>query len=116
MVRVACNEALACGYEGCQAALHVRGATAEKVAIPDHGIKGWVRPVLFRPGWYHIGMAGKGQHRPLRALSGPEVIGIAKAQVLAGEAQRRKARHHQFLTAGIVWRDRRPADQFNGKF
>ena len=65
VVRVVRHKAFAGGYEGGQAAFHIRSAPAVQVTVFDHRLKWRVGPVLLRASRNHIGMAGKGQHRPL---------------------------------------------------
>ena len=69
MVRVLTNKALNGDNHRRQAALHVgRATTAEHALFVDAYVEGLILPSVERAGRYHVGMAGKAQHRAVAAV------------------------------------------------
>ena len=61
-------------------------------------------------------MPEQDQHRAVAiAVRGPEVVDLAEAQVLDGEAGGLQALRDQSLAAGIIGGDRGAGDQFAGE-
>jgi len=90
MIRMAGHKPLAGRDKGRQAAFHVGCAPAMKKTIIYHRLERRMTPVFLRTGGHHIRMACKRQQGTFRTLSGPQVVGFAKAQGLALEAKGRE--------------------------
>src|SRR3546814_3238460 len=109
------DETLQCNHERGHAALHVRRAAAVEHAVADFRYEGVAGPGLAWAGRQHVGVAEQHQYRVARAVRGPEVVHLAEAQVLAGEAGATQAFGNQRLAAGVVGGDRGPRDQVAGE-
>ncbi|MNN51707.1 hypothetical protein D3C81_1663660 [compost metagenome] len=73
-------------------------------------------PLLHRAGGYHIGVAGKAQHRAiLAAVGGPEIVDVLEAHRLELEAHGAQAVHHLRLAVGVDGGDRGATDQVAGQ-
>ena len=116
MIGVTVTKALGGAYHGGNAGFHIGRATPDQPAVFDRGLERTLRPVVERAGRHHIGMAGKAQQRAAIAGHGPEVVHLAEAQVLDGEAGRGQSFADEFLAAAVGRGDRLALNQRSGQF
>src|SRR5205814_190608 len=80
------DELLAGGDHRRKSALHVGRSAAVQHSVADVRRERVAVPLLERPRGHDVGMPGEAEHRSRAAAAGPEVLDIAKAQALDGEA------------------------------
>src|SRR5689334_2704842 len=110
------DEGLDRRHECCDRRFHVGGAASIKHAVADGRRERITRPVLERPGRYHVDVAGEADQRRLVPAPRPEVVHAVGAEALAAESERLQALFDELETAGVVRGDRVTLDQLAGQF
>src|SRR4029078_9136690 len=104
------QEAIGCGDERRDRALHVGSAAAPDRAVADLAIERFGRPRLGVTHWAHIGMAGEAEIAAASAKSRVEIgdirrVAVAEVHALAAKAQRLERARQKLQSAAFVGRD-----------
>ena len=114
-LRMSGEKAFAGGDHRRQTAFHVRRAASVEITVADFRGERRRLPLLQWTGRHDVGVAGEGEQRFAVAIPRPEIGYRAEAQPFHPEAERFQPGDQDFLTAGVLGRDRGPADQVEGK-
>ena len=114
MFRVGGNEILNGHHHGRDGAFHVGRATAIKQIAFLGGAERVVLPRCHIPRRDHVGVAGKGKYRSLRATAGPQVADLLEPEGFALETEGFQFFNHPVLAAFVLGGNGSAADEFLG--
>src|ERR1017187_8645811 len=116
VVGIRSDEILGGGDHGRESAFHVRGPAAVEQTVADRGLERIRVPFFERSGRNHVRMSGETQHRAGMAVSRPEIVDVAVAQLLDPKADARQSAGQEFLATLVGGRHGGAGDQFLGQF
>ncbi len=114
MVRVGGDKVFHRHQHSGDGAFHIRRAAAVEQVAVFGGHERIKPPFAGVSGGHHVGVPGEHQQRAIAAAPRPEVTHFLEPQRLALEAQGLQLFDHPVLTAFVLRRHRRTANQFLG--